>query len=59
MSGVAHMEDQPDGKGCRIRRLAGLESKVLCKVAVSHPCPEGHIVLHTKGVKLELWSLSP
>lgn len=28
------MEDQPDWNGCGIRRLANLESRVLCKFAV-------------------------
>lgn len=28
------MEDQADWKGCGIRRLANLESRVLCKITV-------------------------
>ena len=54
------MEDQPDWKRCGIRRLANLESKVLCKVAISHPCPHGGIVSCRIGAnRLELWPVNP
>ena len=54
------MKDLPTWKGHGIRRLANLESKVLCKVAVSHTHPAGARVFYTKEVnRLELWPLNP